>query len=316
MATRGSGWLEFGCATLLITILSAAPLSAHGILGERMFIEPLVTEDANIKNELVFPFAEFMVQPDGVWRQLAFSFEKELYPERLSITLETGRIYRHDNSQRLAGWDNLDAGVKFRAYANEHHEFLLTPALFITMPTSSQRVEEHDTALTPKLMYGKGFGDASPGWLRPFAIQGDIGIKSSVQGPSDHELLYDAVLMYSIPYLNHTVRKSDSGYALEHGLRQGFSAGAILGNLFPYVEFNASHPLAGTPGSAISSLRPGILWMGKYVQVSFAADIPLQSEAAEVRRHQGFCASLDWFLDELVPAFNWTPWGKSHKHHD
>ena len=299
----------------LLLILTALPSWAHGIVGERMFIEPLFTEDANIKNELVLPFAEFNVQPDGTWRQIGFSFEKELCPERLSIAFGTGRLNKHDRARNLAGWDNLEAGVKFQAYTNEPLEFVLSPALFITLPTGSTLVAEHETALTPMLLYGKGFGDASPGPLRPFAIQGDIGLSASVKGPRDRELLYDAVVMYSIPYLNHSVRKVDSGYSLEHSLRRGFSTGALLGNLFPFVEFNGSRPVSSTPGSAASSLRPGVLWMGKYVQISLAADIPLQSEGSEIPRHRGFCASLDWFLDEILPALNWTPFGQHRSHH-
>jgi hypothetical protein len=300
----------------LLTGFALLPAWAHGIVGERMFIEPLFTEDANVKNELVFPFAQFGVQPDGTWRRIGFSIEKQLYPNRFSAVLETGRLYRHDGVGKLSGWDNLEAGVKLQAYTNEHHEFVVSPALFVEFPTSSERVAEHETSLSPMLLYGKGLGDLSTGWLRPFAIQGDVGIAASLKRPHDRELLYDAVIMYSIPYLNHNVRKADSGYSLEHSLRQGFSAGALLGNLFPYVEFNGLHPVGRTPGGVLSSLRPGIVWMGKYVQVSFAADLPVQSDELEGRRHRGFCASLDWFLDEVFPALNWTPFGKNHNHAD
>ncbi len=316
MASRCAVLSGICCGIWLLGILAAPSSFAHGIVGERMFIEPLFTEDASIKNELVFPFAEFRVQPDGTFRQIRFSFEKQLYPDRLSIVLENGRLYKHDGTDSPAGWDNLEAGVKFRAYANETREFVLTPALFITLPTSSKRIEEHETALTPMLLYGKGLGDVSHGWLRPFAVQGDIGVTASVSGAQDRQLLYDAVLMYSIPYLNHSVRKADSGYSLEHSLRRGFSAGALLGNLFPFVEFNGNRPFGSTPGSATSALRPGILWMGMFAQVSFAADIPIQLGGFAVRRHPGICAAVDWYLDEIFPALNWTPFGRHHRHRD
>jgi hypothetical protein len=302
--------------TLLLLCLGAAPaasLWAHGIVGHRMFIEPLVTEDANVKNELDLPGAEFLVEPDGTWRTIGFSFEKALYPRRLSFILEDGRIYRHENGRSLAGWDNLDLGLKWEAYENPRHEFVLSPALLLTAPTGSTDVTEHETALQPMILYGKGFGDLTPGWLRPFAIAGDFGYRATVTGPRDRELIYDTVLMYSMPYLNRWVRNADAGYSLEGNLREGFSRGAFFGNLYPFVEFNGTTPVQGAAGETSTYLRPGISWMGKYVQVSLAADVPLQGSGLGLHRHAGAFILVDWFLDEIFPRINWTPFG--HHHH-
>jgi hypothetical protein len=299
-------------AFLFLSLLAflAPDLPAHGIVGRRMFIEPLVTEDANVKNEFVFPLAQFGVQPDGTWRQFGFSFEKQLYPERFSFALEWGRINRHDGDLRMAGWDNLEAGAKLEAYTSETREFVLSPALFVTVPVGTEPVVDRETRLKPMLLFGKGFGDLPNRSLRPFAVQGDIGIETSLKSPHEKELLYDTVLMYSIPYLNHWVRRTDVAYSTEDSLRRGFSRGALLGNFFPFIEFNGARPLDGRVGSATGNLRPGILWMGKDVQVSVAADIPVQSSDFEQRPHKGFIFSLDWFLDELFPVLNWTPFGK------
>ena len=155
------------------------------------------------------PSFRFAVQPDGTWRQVGFSFEKQIYPERLSVIVEGGRISRHDDFSRLGGWDNLELGVKFQAYTNEKHELLLSPALFVALPTSTPTVLEHETSLTPMLMFGKGFVEAPSAWLRPFAVQGDIGLSASVRSPQEKEFRFDTVIMYSLPYLNHWVRKAD-----------------------------------------------------------------------------------------------------------
>jgi hypothetical protein len=53
---------------------------AHGIIGKRMFVEPLFADDPNIKNELVFPRSEFLRMPDGTVRTLGFALEKQLWP--------------------------------------------------------------------------------------------------------------------------------------------------------------------------------------------------------------------------------------------
>ncbi len=309
--------MRFSCLLACFAVLSIAQqtASAHGIVGQRMFIEPLFTEDANVKNELVIPFAQFGVQPDGAWRQVQFSFEKQLYPGRLSCVLEGGRIDSHEGGNRLSGWDNLELGLKYEAYANERREFVLSPALFATLPIGSKRVVDQETALTPMLLYGKGLGDLPLPHLRPFAIQGDIGLTASLENPHEKQFLYDTVLMYSIPYLDHWVRGADSGYSMEDCLRQGFSRGALLGNLFPFLEFNGSRPIGGEPGSVVGSLRPGILWMGKYAQVSLAADIPIQYLSFQTPPHKGFIFAVDWFLDEIFPGMNWTPFGrKPHRH--
>jgi hypothetical protein len=288
--------------------LSAPQAAAHGIVGKRMFIEPLVTEDANVKNELDLPHADFLVQPDGTWRSFGFSFEKALYPRRFSLVLEGERLNMHANGENLAGWDNLDLGLKWEAVANVPHELVLSPALFLTLPTGSTRITDRQTALRPMLLYAKGFGDLPVSWLRPLAVQGDVGFEATVTGPRDRQVVYDAVLMYSIPYLNRWVRNADAGYSLEHNLRRGFSRGALLGNLYPFAEFNATSAVGGTPGGTASTLRPGIAWMGKYAQVSVAADVPLQPGIAT--RHTGVVVLVDWFLDDIFRGFSWTPFGR------
>lgn len=287
---------------------------AHGTVGNRVFIEPLFTEDANVKNELVLPMMGFLVQPGGTWRTVEFSFEKALYPHRLSVELHDGGIDQHSGGRSIAGWDNLELGLKWQAWTSAKHEFVLSPALFIILPTSSANVTPQQTALRPMLLYGKGLGDTRVTWLRPFAIQGDVGFQSSTSGPRDRQLVYDGVLIYSIPYLNHSVRQADDHYLLEDSLRRGFSRGAFFGNLFPYVEVNTSSSVSGSPGGTVSRLRPGILWMGKYAEVSLAVDIPLRAPGLGPR-HAGAVVLVDWFLNEILPSFDWTPLGRRARAH-
>jgi len=278
-----------------------------------MFVEPLVTEDANVKNELGLPNAQFLVQPDGTWRSIGFSIEKALYPRRFSVTLEESRTYIHDGGHSLAGWENFELGLKWEAFTSARHELVLSPVLTLGLPTGSAAVTVRQTSLRPMLAYGKGFGDLPLRWLRPFGFQGDLGYEATVTGPRDRQLVYDEVLFYSVPYLNHTVRHADDGYSMEQSLRRGFSGGAVLGNLFPFIEYNATKAVSGAPGGTVSTLRPGIVWMGKYVQVSVAADAPISAPGLAGRRHAGASILVDWFLDDLFPPFRWTPFGKHHK---
>jgi hypothetical protein len=124
--------------------MTLAPVASwsHGIVGDRMFIEPLFTEDANIKNELDVPRAEFLTQPEGWFRGLDVSLEKALWPDRWSVVVDQARLYRHVNGRTVAGFDNLEVGTKVAVYRNEPHEFILTPALFTTFATGSRNVVE------------------------------------------------------------------------------------------------------------------------------------------------------------------------------
>jgi hypothetical protein len=105
---------------LIIAVMLAcitSDLWAHGTVGQRNFIEPLFTEDANIKNELDFPRAEFLMLPDGSSRSFGASFEKALYPNRWSVVIEQGRVYRRLSGSTIAGFDDLEVGTKLALIA-------------------------------------------------------------------------------------------------------------------------------------------------------------------------------------------------------
>jgi hypothetical protein len=299
-------------AVMLVCIPS--DLWAHGVVGERTFIEPLFTEDANIKDELDLPRAEFLMLPDGSSRSFGASFEKVLYPNRWSVVIEQSRVYRRVAGSTIAGFDDLEIGTKLVLYRSAEHELVLTPALFLTAPTGSPGVAEHHTELHPALVFAKGFGDLKWGWLRPLALQGDIGYEAAVTGERERHATYDMVLEYSLPYLNRLIRNADTGFDLNHNLGLGHSSQAIFRNMYPFVEFNGSTPVRGTQGSSATFLRPGAVYSGKYFQISAAADVPLRGYLP--RRRVGAVVLFDLFLKEVVPGFGWTPFGKHHHHDD
>jgi hypothetical protein len=41
--------------------------------------------------------------------------EKALYQQRFSVVLDDDRSYQHTGGRRLAGWDNLELGLKWEA---------------------------------------------------------------------------------------------------------------------------------------------------------------------------------------------------------
>jgi len=278
------------CLSAIVVLTATRVATAHGIVGDRMFIEPIATEDANVKNELVLPNGQFLRSADGARRAFGISLEKSLYPNRVSVIVETARIVSAD-----AGWDNLEIGLKWEAYINEHHEFALSPTLFAQLPTGSENVTERQAAVRPMLLLAKGFGDVSRSWARPFAIQADLGYERPAHG-ADRTVNYDAVLMYSFPYLNDFVRFANQDYELEESLRRGLSWGALWGNLHPFIEMNAQTDIGDAEHTG-TVLRSGAAWMGKYIQVTIAAD---QRREAGLS-HWGATVLFDWFLDEFFP---------------
>lgn len=313
---------EFRLHGVIISLICVnSAVWAHGIVGQRMFIEPLVAEDANIKNELDLPRIELLPMTDGTVRTLDGSLEKTLWPDRWSVVEEQSRVYRRLAGTTVAAFDDMEVGTKLAAYRNEQHEFVLTPALFFTAPTGSQKLGDRHTAVQPALLFAKGLGDVHVGWLRPVAFQGDVGYNVSAMGRPERRVIYDMVMEYSLPYLNQFVRNADAGFDLEHNLRLGNSARAILGDLFPFVEFNASTPVAGTAHSTTSFLRPGVLYMGKFFQLGAAVDLPRGAGSSEQKAGcvillDLFVILLDLFLDEIHPAFGWTPFGTHRRQHE
>ena len=302
---------------LIIAVMLAgipSELGAHGNIGQRMFIEPLFTEDANIKNELHLPRAEFLTLPDGSFRTFRASFEKDLYPNRWSVVIEQSRVSRRVAGSTIAGFDDLEVGTKLALYRSAEHELVLTPALFFTAPTGSRSVAEHHSKLQPALVFAKGFGDLKWVWLRPLALQGDIGYEAQLTGKRERHAIYDLVLEYSVPYLNRFLRNVHARFDQEHKLRLGHSSRAILGNMYPFIECNGSTPVGGTSGSSATFLRPGAAYVGKYFQISAAPDVPLRGYLPS--RRVGAVVLFDLFLNQVVPAFGWTPFGKHHHHDD
>jgi hypothetical protein len=101
-------------------------------------------------------------------------------------------------------------------------------------------------------------------------------------------------VMYSIPYLQSFVK--------DVGL------GAPFDRMFPVVEFNfttnASKP---NSGQTAAFANPGLIWVGRYVELGLEAKLPLNNVAG---KNAGVNALIHLFIDDLWPnIFTWTPWG-------
>lgn len=288
----------------------AQPAKSHGIIGKRLFIEPLFTEDANPKSELDFPVFESIRVPDGHFSQFHYSLEKKLSP-RFSVSFDNSYNWLTPNDlPPVSGFDNVGFGAKYALYKSRAHEFIISSSLDVEAPTGKVAAgAEPFTTISPGFLYAKGFGDLpSAGfvkWLRPFAVQGDFLLDFPVGGTRTPDRANvprtDLVVEYSFPYLNAHVRDANAGYSVGGGgFRKGFSLGAIAGNLFPFIEFNfAAAPYQGGR-RALGYFRPGIDYVGHYFQVGMAAALPANTFTGS---HVGVVVIFDIFLDAVLPKF-------------
>src|SRR5262245_57799118 len=174
-----------GAVGVLVCGFVAARAHAHGVVGQRSFIEPFVAEDVNPKNEFVIARPEWDHARDGRTFSLGFGLEKKL-ADRFSITLDSewDAVSPDDPDEPYTtGFNNLGITLKDAFFISPAHEAIASVALEATAPTGTNEVgAEQDWSFKPFLLYGKGFGDLPAGleYLRPLAIQGDAGPEVSI----------------------------------------------------------------------------------------------------------------------------------------
>src|SRR5712692_7528025 len=108
----------------LLGCLAAASAHAHGVVGQRSFIEPFITEDVNPKNEFVIGRPEWDHSRDGRTLSLGFGLEKKL-ADCFSITLDTEwddiTPQPHDEPH-ASGFNNLGITLKYAFFIAPLHE--------------------------------------------------------------------------------------------------------------------------------------------------------------------------------------------------
>jgi hypothetical protein len=283
---------------MMVGCLTATEASAHGIVGQRSFIEPFVTEDVNPKNEFVIARPEWDHGPDGRSLSLGFGLEKKL-ADRFSVTLDSAwdSISPNDPQEpQTTGFDNLAMTLKYAAYIDPPHEAIVSVALEATAPTGSSEVGAgQDWSFKPFLLYGRGGGDLprSLRYLRPLAVQGDAGVEVSIDPHRTTTLLHNLTVEYSIPYLQAAIRDVGLGWPLK--------------DLIPVTEFNFEHGVHGD-GEGKSSIftTPGVVYMDRFVELGMAGRFPLNG-GAHRDLDWGIIWIVDLFIDDIFPATTWQP---------
>jgi hypothetical protein len=292
--------IRTGAVAMLWLGLFAGSAHAHGVVGERSFIEPFITEDVNPKNEFVIARPEWDHSRDGRTLGFGFGLEKKL-TDRFSITLDSewdDITPKPHDEPHASGFNNLGITLKYAFFIEPVHEAIASIALESTAPTGTTDVgAEVDPSFKPFLLYGKGAGDlpASLKYLRPFAVQGDAGFEISTDRARTTTLAHNVAVEYSIPYLQAFVR--------DFGLRWP------LNDVITDCEFNFEHGVNGEEhGKSSVSVTPGFVYMDRWVEVGVAGRFPL-NEQAHKDLDWGIIFIVDLFIDDIFPWTRWQPIG-------
>jgi hypothetical protein len=219
--------------------------------------------------------------------------------------IELGATYKHirpDSGDTVNGFDNLEAGFKYKFYEDDAHEAIASAGVDWDIGgTGARRVgAESFSTITPAVFFGKGFGDlpADAKFLRPIAITGQLGIgiptRASTRTISDegevdvernpHTLEWGFSVQYSLPYLQSFVK--------DVGLKAPFN------RMIPVVEFAMSTALDRGESGTTGTVNPGIIWAGQDIQLAVEAVIPVNRRSGN---SVGVLAQLHFFLDDLFP---------------
>jgi len=142
------------------------------------------------------------------------------------------------------------------------------------------------TTYTPKILFGKGFGDLpdSMALLRPLAVTGVVGYAMPGTHLASKSIEWSGAVEYSLLYLQNNVRDQHLG--------------AFAERLTPIVEFAFESPTDRGGGGTTGTINPGLFWSGQYTQVAVEAVVPLNRDSGDT---VGIKAQLHFYMDDIFP---------------
>jgi hypothetical protein len=301
-----------GAGLSALALLVPLAAEAHGIVGKRFLPATMVIDDPFVADEASLPTLSTQSEsatdesPKTRETEIEAEFAKRLTPH-FGISLGQSWVYRQPEGGPAArGFSNLEVGARYQFLALPAQETVASFDLgFDLGGTGARRVEaDRFSAVTPSLLFGKGFGDLPDGLalLRPLAVTGLVGgtvpfSRKSRQynvdastGDIDIEterhpstLNYGFTLQYSLAYLQANVRN--------------VGLGEFARRLVPVVEFAFETPLDAPGAPTTGSINPGLLWTGRQIQLGIEAIIPVNAASGA---NVGVRAQLHLYLDDIL----------------
>jgi hypothetical protein len=270
------------------------PALAYMASGDRIFPATLVLPQLGPGDEFYLNFMT-LPQAGGPGAPNRDNGFTAAYAKTITDTLgieveETYTWIGQNGSGTLYGWQNLDGELKYQAYNNIAHEFQLDFGLDReTGGTGAFRVGASASgATTPRVYFGKGFGDLDIGYLRPLAITGLAGVQIADAAPRPDLVMTGLVVEYSLPYLESKVRSVD----LPDWVRR----------LTPMTEFAFDAPAGRSYGMHPTGLvAPGISYAGDGWELGIEALVPTSRASGKgVGATVQFHLALDYVFADSI----------------
>lgn len=297
----------------LLLLLMPVYSWAHGYAGKRFFPTTISTEDPFVSDELSFIFNYLKESGEGDEPSVdAFELPVE-YTKR--ITPHFG-ISIGDDFRRLDpvgegaeyGFGNLEVGAKYQFFTGAPHEALLSVGVGAEIGgTGNSSVEaESFSTISPTFFFGKGFGDLpeSLKYLRPLAVTGVLGLNFPTRSSTRTQTINEDTMEIE-PELERNPITFSYGFAVEYSLQylQSFVKDVGLAPPFSRMVLLVELPFEtglnkGSAGDTAGFINPGIIWVGKFIELGIEAQIPINDRSG---KNVGVLGIIHFFIDDIFP---------------
>ena len=296
----------FAAATVALT----SHAHAHGFAGPHMFISTLLIDDPNVADEASLPTFQFLPSAaDGGGTSynynLGFEFDKRI-TENFGFGINSGYTWLTQPGAKTAnGWNNIAVTLKYKPYVNDAHEFMVSVGVERDIARSGANgsngaVLDNDdsSSTTPTIYFGKGFGDIPVGWIRPFALTGELGYTIA-----DKKLKVDPV--DGMPVNNGISNAWTGGLSLQYSIRylssqvKDYGLPDFVNKLTPVVELSWSSPASKPTQNTTQYLWGiGVNYTASYYAVGLEMLVPGNSNTGS---HLGVIAQFHLYFDDMFP---------------
>lgn len=301
------------CSAVFVVLSTPSSSWAHGFAGKRFFPTTLSIEDPFVSDELSFVLGYIKERGEGDESSVnSYEISGE-YSKRLTryFGVSIGDDYRFldpDEGKNEHGFGNLELGAKYQFFTSHQHEALLSIGIEAEIADTGDRDVDAESlsTISPALFFGKGFGDLpeSMKYLRPLAITGIIGPNFPSRSKDVIAALDEDTGEIEREVEEHPITLS-YGIAIQYSLQylQSFVKDVGLGELFNRMIVLVELPFEtglnrGSGGDTTGFVNPGLIWVGKYIQLGVELQVPVNDRSGD---NVGVLGIIHFFIDDLFP---------------
>lgn len=298
---------------LLFSLSMPVDSWAHGFAGKRFFPTTISIEDPFVSDELSIIFNYLKESGEGDEPpvdafELPVEYTKRITPHfGISIGDDFRRLDPVGKGSQY-GFGNLEVGAKYQFFTSAPHEALLSVGVGAEIgSTGNSSVEaESFSTISPAFFFGKGLGDLpeSLKYFRPLAVTGVLGLNFPTRSGTKTQTINEDTMEIE-PELERNPVTFSYGFAVEYSLQYLQSFVKDIGLVPPFsrlivlVEVPFETGLnRGSAGDTVGYINPGIIWVGKYIQLGIEAQLPINHQSG---KNVGILGIIHFFIDDIFP---------------